>query len=225
MKKIIIILALACMLTSIFAAEAIAVLSGTKGKVMLNRGGKDIKFKSGELLRNKDQLRTGSESFAAYKYVDASSTIKLFSNSVVDIVAVQNGTKMSKKINLKSGSVYAAVKSGSGAFSVQTPTTVASVKGTGFLSKVDNLGNSMFIVNEGEVEVKVLATEEIVYVAKGKTAVVDPGGGVELRESTGDDATALEREEMESAQNTVPKKMIVPVLDKSGNLKHIHISF
>lgn len=225
MKKIVIIVALLSLIGSIFAAEAVAVLSGTKGKVMLNRGGKDVKFKAGELLQNKDQLRTGSESFAAYKYVDASSTIKLFSNSVVDIITAQSGNKLSKKVNLKSGSVYASVKSGSGAFSVQTPTTVASVKGTGFLSKVDNLGNSMFIVNEGEVEVKVLATEEVVYVAKGKTVVVDPDGGVDLRDSTEDDATALEREEMESAQNTIPKKMIIPVLDKSGNLKHIHISY
>lgn len=224
MKKII-ILSLILLISSLCLADSVAILSASKGKVSLERARKDLKFKNGELLMNKDVLRTGPESFAAYKYVDASSMIKLFSNSVVTVNANVEGDKLSKKVNVNKGSVLTQVKKGTGAFTVQTPTTVASVKGTEFMTRVDDLGMSTFIVTEGEVELRVLATDETSSVEKGKTAVINPDGVLQVRESTYDDVSEIEKAELESSQTSEPGLIRIPVLDKAGTLKHIEISY
>lgn len=224
MKKILLITML-LMLVGMLVANSVAILSASKGKVDLERGRKNMSFKNGELLQNRDILRTGPESFAAYKYIDASSMIKLFSNSVVTVNATQDGDKLSKRVNVNKGSVLTNVKSGTGAFTVQTPTTVASVKGTEFLTKVDEDGFSIFIVTEGEVELKILLTDELATVSKGSTAVIDPDGEVELRESTYDDISEIEKAELESSQERDIKTMRILVLDSEGNLKFIEITY
>nr|MDK2850345.1 hypothetical protein [Candidatus Cloacimonadota bacterium] len=212
-------------LTGFLVADTVAMLSASKGDVKLERDSKNINFKKGELLENKDIIRTGPESFAAYKYVDASSLIKLFSNSVVTIHAEQAEGKLSKRVKVSQGSVLSTVKSGSGAFTVQTPTTVASVKGTEFMTRVDDVGNSIFIVTEGEVELRVLATDERLMVSQGNTAIIDPDNNSNLRESTEDDINAIESAELESSQNSQKNRLIIPVLDEAGNIKHIEITF
>jgi hypothetical protein len=225
MKKLILIVAILSIVALAFAADAVALLSASKGRVNLERASKDIKFKTGELLENKDLIRTGAESFAAYKYVDGSSTIKVFSNSVVSVNATQGTGTLAKRVNVNKGSVLAQVKSGTGAFTVQTPTTVASVKGTEFFTKVDDLGNSLFVVTDGEVEVKVLSTDETASVPAGKTASISADGEIEVRESTEDDTSAVEKEETQSSQNTQPKQMRVPVLDTTGRTRYIEITY
>jgi hypothetical protein len=224
MKKLImtcLILALALMLM----AEPIALLSANKGKVSLERNKKDIEFKNGELLNSADVLRTGAESFAAYKFIDASALIKLFSNSVVTINAEKDGKKLSKRVVVSKGSMLSSVKSGTGVFAVQTPTTVASVKGTEFMTRVDDRGNSMFIVTEGEVEVRVMTTDERVIVSEGKTATVDSEGEIMLRDTSSDDLSALEQIELESTQSSEKKTIRIPVLDEAGNTKYIEITY
>jgi len=224
MKKISTMCLILC-LTGFLVADTVAMLSASKGDVKLERDSKNINFKKGELLENKDIIRTGPESFAAYKYVDASSLIKLFSNSVVTIHAEQAEGKLSKRVKVSQGSVLSTVKSGSGAFTVQTPTTVASVKGTEFMTRVDDVGNSIFIVTEGEVELRVLATDERLMVSQGNTAIIDPDNNSNLRESTEDDINAIESAELESSQNSQKNRLIIPVLDEAGNIKHIEITF
>jgi hypothetical protein len=224
MKRILLI-TLLLMLAGMMLANSVAILSASKGNVDLERARKSMKFKNGELLLNRDVLRTGPESFAAYKYIDASSMIKLFSNSVVTVNATQDGEKLSKRVNVSKGSVLTNVKSGTGAFTVQTPTTVASVKGTEFLTKVDDDGFSTFIVTEGEVELRVLLTDEVTSAPKGTTAVIDPDGEVEVRESTYDDISEIEKAELESSQEKKVNTIRIPVLDSEGKLKYIEITY
>jgi len=224
MKRIILI-TLLLLIAGLLLANSVAILSASKGKVDLERARNSMKFKTGELLMNRDVLRTGPESFAAYKYADASSMIKLFSNSVVTINATPDGENLSKRVNVSKGSVLTNVKSGTGAFTVQTPTTVASVKGTEFLTKVDDDGFSTFIVTEGEVELRILLTDEVASVPMGSTAVVDQDGEIEVRESTYDDISEIEKAELESSQVKEIKSLRIPVLDSEGKLKFIEITY
>lgn len=224
MKKIM-LLTLILVLSTLLQADSVAMLSASKGKVELERARKSVKFKNGELLMNRDVLRTGPESFAAYKYVDASSMIKMFSNSVVTINASQEGTSLSKRVNVNKGSVLTQVKKGTGAFTVQTPTTVASVKGTEFLTKVSDEGLSTFIVTDGEVEVRVLATDEVKSVPKGSTATVNQDGVVEVRESTYEDTSEIEKAELESSRVKEINNIRIPMLDSNGKLKYIDITY
>ncbi|MDD2423596.1 MAG: hypothetical protein PHG34_05240, partial [Candidatus Cloacimonetes bacterium] len=99
MKKLCLFVVILSLAALLMAADTVAILSASKGKVSLERNKQDLKFKKGEMLQNDDILRTKAESFAAYKFVDASSLIKLFSNSVVTISATQQGNKLNKKVN------------------------------------------------------------------------------------------------------------------------------
>ena len=199
MKKLIITILLLCLgVASLIAAENIALLTAKKGKVDFTRGTKVLRFNTGELLRNNDEIRTGGESFAAYKFVDGSSTVKVFSNSVVKIVANKDGKSLGKKVTLSKGSICTQVNPQTGTFSVQTPTTVASVKGTGFLSKITLDKQSMFIVTEGTVMLKIFDTTEEKAVEKGNTAIVEADGRFTIRTTTPADLSLMEKEEMDS---------------------------
>ncbi len=225
MKRIVLLCMLFALIYTLNAADSVALLSASKGKVDISREAKAIKFKNGELLKNNDELRTGGESFAAYKYIDGSSTIKVFSNSLVRITANRSGKTLSKKVVVDKGSVFTSVKPKTGAFMVQTPTTVASVKGTGFLTKLSDKGESMFIVTDGEVEIKILNQDEVKSVPAGKTAVIDEAGNYEIRESTPDDTSAIEEAEIESSQKNEPKLIRIPVVDEAGKTRYIEITY
>lgn len=225
MKKLCLFILILSLATLLLATDTVAILSASKGRVSLERNKQDLKYKKGELLKNEDILRTKAESFAAYKFIDASSLIKLFSNSVVTISATQLGDKLSKKVSVERGSVLASVKSGTGAFAVHTPTTVASVKGTEFMTRVDENGNSLFIVTEGEVEVQIKVTGETVSVMKGKTAVIDSRSGLILRDSTPEDISSIELIELEANQESEPSPIRIPVIDEAGNIKYIEITY
>ena len=225
MKKFCLLVVILGLATLLLAADTVAILSASKGKVNLERNKQDLKFKKGELLQNQDIIRTKAESFAAYKFIDASSLIKLFSNSVVTISATSQGGKLSKKVSLDRGSVLASVKSGTGAFTVHTPTTVASVKGTEFLTRVDEEGNSMFTVTDGEVEIQIKSTGEILSAAKGKTALITPKGEPIVRDSSPEDISAIEQAELEANKSTAPSTIRIPVKDKAGNTKYIEITY
>ncbi|MCB5263047.1 MAG: FecR family protein [Candidatus Cloacimonetes bacterium] len=225
MKKLCLIVLIVSLATFLLAADAVAILSASKGKVNLERDKRDFKFKKGELLQNQDILRTKAESFAAYKFIDASSLIKLFSNSVVTIAATQVGDKLSKKVSVERGSVLTSVKKGTGAFAVHTPTTVASVKGTEFMTRVDEEGNSMFTVIDGEVELTIKSTGEVLSAPEGKTAIIDSNGTPTLRNSSSEDIKAIEQIELEENKSTEPSTIRIPVLDETGNTKYLEITY
>lgn len=225
MKKIIIITILLLVSLALLNASAVALISASKGKVELKRAAKAIKFKTGDMLQNNDELRTGGESFAAYKYIDGATTIKVFANSYVQISAQKSGSTMSKNAKVTTGSIYAKVTSNKGTMTVQTPTSVASVKGTGFMTKVNEFGESMFVVIEGVVDVTVPDTKEEQAVEAGFTAEVDRDGNLEVRESTEEDLSELERAEIESARTSEPNRMTIPVVDENGNIRYIEITW
>lgn len=221
MKKHILIIVAILFLSALLCADTVAVLSSTKGKVSLQRKDKNMKFKNGELLKNEDVIRTGSESFAAYKYVDASSQVKLFANSLVTISANKSGDKLAKKVKVDKGNVYSQIKSGTGPFVVQTPTTVASVKGTEFLTRVGENGESEFVVIEGEVELEDIETGQTGTVGAGQTGSFS-GGQFNVGDTPGD---GFSDEELQGMGSTDGNTLIIPYQDKNGESKYIRITY
>ena len=225
MKKIVLIAIFVTLAFSLMSVEAVAYISASKGKVELTRNTKAQKFKVGDLLQNNDELRTGGESFAAYKFVDDSANIKVFPNSVVKITAKKGGSKLNKSVSVTKGSVLSKVKKNSGAFQVETPTTVASVRGTGFLTKVSENNLTMIIVTEGEVLVEIKESGETRAVAAGNTAQIDEFGNMAIETSTEEEISDLEQAEIEADQEKEYKTMRIQVLDEQGNVKYIEITY
>ncbi|PKN77743.1 MAG: hypothetical protein CVU48_10615 [Candidatus Cloacimonetes bacterium HGW-Cloacimonetes-1] len=225
MKKIVLLAIFVTLVFSLMSVDAVAYISASKGKVELTRNTKAQKFKVGDLLQNNDEIRTGGESFAAYKFVDDSANIKVFPNSVVKITAMKSGTKLNKSVAVTKGSVLSKVKKNSGAFQVETPTTVASVRGTGFLTKVSEDQTTMIIVTEGDVIVEIKESGETRSVSAGNTAQIDEFGNVAVEASSPEDINDLEQAEIEADQEPVIKTMRIQVLDEQGNVKYIEITY
>jgi len=155
MKKILIIVLFALSVTLIFAADPIAIVIKSKGNLVLIKNGTEKNITSGEQLFNGDVLKTGKSSFAAIRFSDASSLVKVFPNSQITIKTKKNGKIYDKKTILTAGNIWSKVVKRTGKFDIETPTTVVSVKGTKFLVSYDrDKKNSTIYTFEGVVLVK-----------------------------------------------------------------------
>jgi hypothetical protein len=226
MKKIIFVVLLMAALCLAFAAEPVAYLIQGKGKVQIIRDQKVLKHKNGELLYNNDEVKTSAESFAAIKYVDGGAAVKVFPNSVMKVTAVKFNKELSKNSIMKSGNVYSKVSNRiKGGYQVETPTTVASVKGTGFISKISNGNKTHVIVLEGEVLVQNKISGISKTVSAGFTAISDETGLIELLETAEGTVSEQEMQEIEETNQEAQKTIRVQVTDDNGNIKYIDISY
>ena len=226
MKKIIFTLILITLMFAALNAAGVGLLTAAKGKVTLHRASKSIKFKVGDSIQNKDEIRTKAESFAAYKYIDDSCTIKVFSNSYVLINTSQSGNTLNKNLKVNSGNVYTQVKPNSkGSVKITTPTTVASVKGTEFLTRVNDDGEVSYIVAKGTVNVVISDTGESSDVNAGQTASVGSDLVLNVRETSQEDIESLEAAEQEALAQYTPNILRIPMVDEDGNIKTIEIEY
>ncbi len=136
-KRYLLIILILSVIISVFANDPIAVIIKTKGELKLIRNSKETAATSGEALFNGDIVKSGKKSYAAIKFSDASSIVKLFPNSEITITAKKQKDKYNKNISLKIGNIWSKVTKKTGKFDVETPTTVVSVKGTEFLVNFD----------------------------------------------------------------------------------------
>lgn len=225
MKKYIIVLILLAAVLALLADSGVAYLSANKGKVELSRNSQALKFKTGQILNSEDILRTGGQSFAAYKYVDASSTVKVFANSVVKIKASKEGKNLSKTVGVTKGNVYSSVKKNTGAYRVDTPGTVASVKGTGFLTAVSTTEGTKYIVVDGTIEIEIKATGERKQLGAGKSATIDIDGNYEEYDTTSGELGDLEDLEDQAGEPFEQSSIRIPIQNAAGQIKYIEISY
>jgi ferric-dicitrate binding protein FerR (iron transport regulator) len=141
------------------SASPIAVVVKVKGTVYVLKDGdktKSTKPKRGFRLEDGDKIVTDKKSYAALRFVDDNSLVRIRANSVCSIRGKKEKNEIAKNIQLEFGTILARVTKQKGKFEVSTPTSVASVKGTGFIADHPQLGNkgSYFYGLEGTVEVK-----------------------------------------------------------------------
>ena len=125
----------------------IAVTTKVKGLVEIMPIGKDnfANLKPGTILSDGDKIRTGSSGFTAIIFIDDKSTLKLKENSEAVITGQRSARSIAKKINMDIGTVRATVNKQNSNFVIQTPTSVASVKGTDFWMITDPVDGDLVI--------------------------------------------------------------------------------
>ena len=153
-KKIFIIILMFIFAISLFAQESVGIALKVKGDVILTHEEKNLNAKDGTELVNNDLLESKAESFAVVKFIDGSSVIKLFPNSILTINAEKTNGKLNKRSTMKLGELWAKVTKNTGDFIVDTPTTVVSVKGTKFVLMVDENGFTDLYTLDGSVNIK-----------------------------------------------------------------------
>lgn len=183
MKKLLIFLIMFLTALNLIAAESVAIALQAKGDIDLMRGDKKSQVATGTSLMNKDELVSKDESFAVVKFIDGSSMVKVFPNSILTIAAQEENGELNKKNTLKTGTIWAKVSKKTGMFEIDTPNTVVSVKGTEFMVDVDENGFTSVLVKEGEVNVKNKDTDEEKGVSSGEKAVIDDSGSIGISRS------------------------------------------
>jgi hypothetical protein len=164
----------------LYAAETVAIVLKSTGTVSLLRGDKAaaVKMDKGTRLQDGDKIVTGEKSFTAVRFVDDASTVRIRANSTCQIKAKKQKDEILKNVYLEVGALYAKVTQQRGKFEISTPTSVASVKGTEWISEQKFEGFTLYHCLSGVVEVSnevgtaLARAGETVEVSDAKTAPV-----------------------------------------------------
>ena len=159
--------------------ETIARLVKVDGNVYLKRLGMSTfseRAKIGLPISNGDEIKVGERSFGAVIYVDDRSVIKIRENTKFAFMDTRN----SRTLELEYGTLLNDVKkeNRTKTFRIQTPVSVASVKGTQFAAIVSQAGVDQFICKEGLFEVLNMVSGEVVNVGAGQKAVSNSSGNL-----------------------------------------------
>ena len=155
--------------------SSIAVISKVKGDVLVQSSYLSNKFLNvnpGYILKNGDYIKTEINSFAVLMYLDDKSMVKLKGGTSLVIKGLRSGDGLKKNLDINNGSIKSIInKQKKGEFTVTSPTSVASVKGTSFWIVTDPELGDTFFNEEGLVEVKNLVSGEIIDLIENQTAV------------------------------------------------------
>jgi hypothetical protein len=135
--KIILIAVLFAFSIPCMSADYIALVIKVQGKVYIVRGddkANTVKLTRGYKLQDGDKVLTDAQSYAAVRYIDDASTIRIRANSTCFIRGKKEKNEILKNVYLEVGTILARVTKQTGKFEVSTPTSVASVKGTSWIS-------------------------------------------------------------------------------------------
>lgn len=174
------LLSLVIFLTMVYAAQTVAITLKSKGKVKLFQSGKtsNLQLKRGFRLKDGDKIVTGEKSYAAFRFVDDKSLVRIRSNSSCTVKGQKEENSIFKNIFVEIGTIFARITKQKGRFQVTTPTSVASVKGTKFITDHRGKDGTYYFGEEGLCEIKnkggvaQLRNGETAYVADENTAPV-----------------------------------------------------
>ena len=175
MKKIKIlfsIIFIAIFTSSLLAADPVAVIIKVKGDITIKNAasGKSITAKRGTRLFDGDKIATGKSGRLAVKFLDDNSLLRIRPNSTCTINAKNENNSVTKNIFVEVGTIFSKITKQKSSFSVTTPTSVASVKGTIFWTVQKFKGSTQYFGEEGTVEVSNDAGSALMQ--KGETATV-----------------------------------------------------
>lgn len=168
-SHIIIVLLFFLFLSAAFAADPVAVILRDRGKVDIFR--KDVvtsqDARKGMVLYDGDKIITGASSICMIKYTDDKSLLRIKANSSCVIEGTKEADKVDKNIVVQFGTFFVDLFRPKGKFTVTTPTSVASVKGTKWW--VIQESPTKYIVVEGMIDCENKAGKFLVKA--GQTAI------------------------------------------------------
>ncbi|HHZ80102.1 MAG TPA: hypothetical protein EYO21_00150 [Candidatus Marinimicrobia bacterium] len=210
---------------TLFAQQAtVAVMTKVKGNVEVRHGGSDASYnvvKAGELLNDKDFIRTGANAFAVLIYLDDKSMVKLKGNTNLGIRGKRVGKGLEKNLEITGGTVRAVVsKQRRGEFSVTSPTTVASVKGTSFWMITNSQTGDAVYNEEGVVQLTNLASGDVLDLLANQTCLSTPDGSLTVSATIASDIPVDEDD-----TGDVPQELRIIMMGPDGQEKVLIINY
>ena len=163
--------------------KSIAVAAKVKGKTELKVSGGDYApdLKRGKQINDKDWVRTRDDGYIALMFIDDKTLLKIRENSELEIKGVRAGAGLDKSILMSFGKVKAEISPQiSGEFTIATPTSVASVKGT-VLWIISTPEGDQIVVTDGTVTVTNNESGQTVTVTVGQTVTSNPDGTIDVQ--------------------------------------------
>ena len=140
------------LMNQIQAAEEVAKVAKARGQVQIKHQA-DVDFsslKAGQSVFDGDVIKVGGVGFCIIVFLDDKSILKIRESTQFQFIETAN----TRTINIDFGKVLADVKKDKRKdFRIETPVSVASVKGTQFWTVSNKMGFDKFYGLEGEVEV------------------------------------------------------------------------
>ena len=220
-------------------AQSIAIVSKTKGNVKYKqKSEKELKntLKSGIDLFNNDFIKTGKDGFAKYVYLDDGTQIKIHNNSEVYIRGEIDRRSIIKQLKVDEGTIKLDIKKQAiDEFTVITPTSVASVKGTSFWLDCGGDSGDKFYGESGIVSIQNRESGERKDLIKNTVASSLPNGTLNIRKMTQNELQMLEEIEEEAGEsegydgdtenfgNEEENEIRIELEDEFGNQKTIII--
>jgi len=202
------------------AAGSVALLS----KVVLdvtrkeeNKGWQNAK--KGETLASGDKVKTGVRSVAIIKFKD-NSLVRVRELTELTVTGSMNGSAFSKSVEMKSGVVGFNIKKQQVGeeFRFSSPTSVASIRGTGGSF---TLGDTLVVI-EGAIEFENTISSTLVNVLAGFTGISNPDGTITTRPSTPEEKAAAEEAARAGEQDN---RLEFDLQDGRGNSKRLKIDY
>ena len=229
------------LISSLFCIESIAVATKVKGSVLYKKKQEKQKqpknqLKKGADLHNSDHIITGQDGFAKYVYLDDGTQIKVHNNTEVFVRGEESRRSILKQLKVNDGTVKLDIKKQTAdEFTVITPTSVASVKGTSFWLDCSEKGGDKFYGESGIVSITNKASGIKRQLAKNTVASSSPDGTLDVRQITPNELKMLEEIESETGEDDGPtdqqegsatgdeSEIRIELEDESGNQKTIII--
>ena len=174
--------------------QPIATIFKPIGNVTYKTGDKDwAKAKPAIPLLSGDLVRTDENSFAIVKFLE-NSILRVQEKSEVTISGeITQKKEFSKNVYLERGSLGFQVKHRPNEkFEFSTPTSVASIRGTGGLLIAGSDSNDVLILGTGVVQFRNLLSNFIATVKAGQTAFSFTDGTIKVTQTTPEEQRMLQ---------------------------------
>ena len=180
------------------------------------------KTKIGETLGSGDRVRTGDRSIAIIKFKD-NSLVRVRQKSELTVTGRMKGNTFSKAVNVDVGGVgfNVAKQRPEEEFRFTSPTSVASIRGTGGQYVHADPGDTLTIL-DGLGLLSSNRTAKSVEVGAGFTGIVNPDGSVISRLATNEEKRAAE-DAMKAGDQ--PMKLELDLRDGQGKSRSLRIDF
>ncbi len=153
-------------------AESIARVMKSDGDVTLKPMGEQTflaDIKAGHGINNGDAIRIGEVGFAIVIFIDDKSVVKIRENTEFQFIDSPN----TRTLELHQGTIFNTItkQKGGKTFRVETPVSVASVKGTEFAAVSDPAGIDQFFCQQGNFDVYNSVSGQTINVQPGQQAI------------------------------------------------------
>tara|TARA_Y100001970_G_scaffold287441_1_gene412107 strand:- start:5592 stop:6362 length:771 start_codon:yes stop_codon:yes gene_type:complete len=185
----------------LFCNETLGLVTKTKGKVEYQKFS-EKKFTNniykGLGLHGDDRIRTGDNGFSIYRYLDDASSIKILKNSDIRIEGRIKARSIVKNVEVNNGILNFNVDNQAEEyFTIVTPTSVATVKGTEFWLLCNGPEGDKFFGIEGEVEVKNIESGKIVLLTENSQVLSTSNGNIISQNMTTQELEQIQELEQE----------------------------